>query len=50
VELKVSPLWIARMALEHFLDTSYILKQLESLITCLPESEGWMEWILLDLP
>jgi hypothetical protein len=50
VELKLPPLWSAQIAQEHFLDMPDVLKQLESLITCLAESESRMESILLDLP
>jgi hypothetical protein len=50
VELKLPPFWSAQISQERFLDTLDVLKQLESLIICLAESESWIEPILLDLP
>jgi hypothetical protein len=49
-ELKLPPLWTARIAPEHFLDRPEVLQQLESLITGPAESESSMESIWLDLP
>jgi hypothetical protein len=50
MELMLSPLETVQKSQAHCLDILDALKQLNSLIPGLTESENWMEPISLDLP